>query len=202
MNTHVDSGTEVGSRDGRYVPAYGPVDAVLGYALFYVVVDRATPTVVDVLGGVLGGVTAGSIRLGLAALLWFVLVVTVIDGARRQLAALGVVGDGEPDRSVWSPVIPSETQALAYVVLLALGGLVAAWTFESAVGTVVSLIRVVVTLDLGAFVLGEFLVMVVFFVSFEVAAYAADRLLVGGFRTMLVDGEGPNRSRGRSSGRR
>jgi hypothetical protein len=197
MNTHVDSGTEVGSRDGRYVPAYGPVDAVLGYALFYVVVDRATPTVVDVLGGV----TAGSIRLGLAALLWFVLVVTVIDGARRQLAALGVVGDGEPDRSVWSPVIPSETQALAYVVLLALGGLVAAWTFESAVGTVVSLIRVVVTLDLGAFVLGEFLVMVVFFVSFEVAAYAADRLLVGGFRTMLVDGEGPNRSRGRSSGR-
>jgi hypothetical protein len=198
MNTHVDSGTEVGSRDGRYVPAYGPVDAVLGYALFYVVVDRATPTVVDVLGGV----TAGSIRLGLAALLWFVLVVTVIDGARRQLAALGVVGDGEPDRSVWSPVIPSETQALAYVVLLALGGLVAAWTFESAVGTVVSLIRVVVTLDLGAFVLGEFLVMVVFFVSFEVAAYAADRLLVGGFRTMLVDGEGPNRSRGRSSGRR
>ena len=48
MSTRVDSGSHTGSRDGRYVPAYGPVDAVLGYALFYVVVDRATPTVVDV----------------------------------------------------------------------------------------------------------------------------------------------------------
>jgi hypothetical protein len=188
MSTRVGSRARTASRDGRYVPAYGPVDAVLGYALFYVVVDRATPTVVDALGSVLGGVTAGSIRLGLAALLWFVLVVTVIDQARRQFTALGLLGDADAaDGNIWSPVVPSETQALAYVVLLALGGLVAAWTFESAVGTVVSLIRVVVTLDLGAFVLGEFLVMVVFFVSFEVAAYAADRLLVGGFRTMLVE---------------
>ena len=186
MSTRVDSRSRTASRDGRYVPAYGPGDAALGYALFYVIVDRATPIVVDVFGGVLGA-TAASVRLGLAAFLWFVLVVTAADQARRQLAALGVVGDGETDESIWSPVVPSETQALAYVVLLALGGLVAAWTFESAVGTVVSLIRVVTALDLGAFALGEVLVMALFFVSFEAATYAADRLLVGGVRAMLLE---------------
>ena len=191
MSTRVDARERTGSRDGRYVPAYGPVDAALGYALFYVVVDRATPTVVDVFGGVLGDVTASSIRLGLAAFLWFVLVVTAVDQARRQLAALGVVGDGETDDSIWSPAVPSETQALAYVVLVVLGGLVAAWTFEGAIGTLVSLIRGVAALDPGAFVLGEFLVMALFFLSFEAATYAADRLLVGGTRAMLIEDRGP-----------
>jgi hypothetical protein len=187
MSTRVDSRSRTASRDGRYVPAYGPVDAALGYALFYVIVDRATPIVVDVFGGVLGA-TAASVRLGLAAFLWFVLVVTAVDQARRQLAALGVVGDADvTDGSIWSPAVPSETQALAYVVLLVLGGLVAAWTFEGAIGTLVSLIRVVAALDPGAFVLGEFLVMALFFVSFEAATYAADRLLVGGVRAMLLE---------------
>ena len=190
MNTHVDTGSRTDSRGGRHVPAYGPVDAGLGYLLFYVVVDRATPTVVDVLGG--AGVTPSLVRLGLAAFLWFVLVVTALDQARRQLAALGVVGGADgTDGSVWSPALPSETQALAYVALLVLGGLVAAWTFEAAVGTVVSLVRVVATLDPGAIALGEVLVTVAFFVSFETAAYAADRLLVGGARTMLTEGRGP-----------
>jgi hypothetical protein len=188
MNAHVGSGTRTAPRRRRSVPAYGPVDAVLGYVLFYVVVDRATPTVVDVIPGVLD-VSASLVRLGLAAFLWFVLVTTALDQARRQLAALGVV-DGDTRESFWSPAIPSETQTLAYVALLAVGGLVAAWTFEPAIETAVSLIRVVAALDGGAFDLAAFAVMVVFFVSFETAAYALDRLLVGGIRMMLVDEPG------------
>lgn len=163
------------------------MDAVLGCVLFYVVVDRAAPTVVDVVPSVLG-VSPSLVRLGLAASLWFVLVVTLLEQVRRQLTALGVL-DGDLRGSLWSPAVPSETRGLAYVVLLIVGGLLAAWTFESAVETAVSLIRVVATLDVGAFDLAEFGVMVVFFVSFEAATYALDRLLVGGFRTILADGD-------------
>lgn len=190
MSTHVDAESRTGSRGGRYVPAYGPVDALLGYVLFYVVVDRATSTVVDVFGGLLTGLSPSAVRLGLAAFLWFVLVVTGIEQARRQLAALGVVGEDRVGRAVWSwtRAIPTEPQALAYLVLLVVGGLLAAWTFEGAIETAVSLIRVVGALDLEAFVLGEFLVMVVFFVSFEVATFALDRLLIGGVREMLAEG--------------
>lgn len=155
------------------------------YVLFYVVVDRATPTVVDVLSGILG-VPSSLVGPGLAAFLWFVLVTTVPDRARRQLTALGVLS-GDTRESVWSPAIPSETQALAYVALLVIGGLVAAWTFEPAIGTAVSLVRVVATLDVGAVDLAEFPVMAVFFVAIETAAYAFDRLLVGGARMTLVD---------------
>jgi hypothetical protein len=191
MNTHVESGPRTGSRDERYVPAYGPVDAVLGYALFYVVVDRATPTVVDVLAGALPGVSPSLVGLGLAALLWFVLAVTAIEQVRRQLAALGVV-DG--DATGWfarsgsrSRVVPSEPRALAYLVLLVVGGLVATWTFDRAVETVVSLIPAVAAADVGAFATGEVLVLVAFVLAFEAATWALDRLLVGGVRALLIE---------------
>ena len=191
MNTHVESGPRIGSRGERYVPAYGPVDAVLGYALFYVVVDRATPTVVDVLAGALPGVSPSLVGLGLAALLWFVLAVTAIEQVRRQLAALGVV-DG--DATGWfarsgsrSRVVPSEPRALAYLVLLVVGGLVATWTFDRAVETVVSLIPAVAAADVGAFATGEVLVLVAFVLAFEAATWALDRLLVGGVRALLIE---------------
>jgi hypothetical protein len=190
MSTRVDAGPPTDSRAGQggYVPAYGPVDAVLGYALFYVFVDRATPTVVDVLASTLPDVSPSTVRLGLAVVLWFVLVVTAAEQVRRQFVALGIADGEDEDRDTLSRVLPSEPQALAYVVLLVLGGLVAAWTFDGAIGTAVSLVRVVAALDPGALVLGELVLMVVFFVAFEVATFALDRLLVGGVRELLAEG--------------
>ncbi|MEF8869953.1 MAG: hypothetical protein V5A85_15615 [Haloarculaceae archaeon] len=189
MSTRVDSGSHTGSRDGRYVPAYGPVDAVLGYALFYVVVDRATPTVVDVFRDVLPGLSPSLVRLGLAALLWFVLAATALEQGRRQLAALGVVDGDAGDRlsASGSRAVPSEPRALAYLVLLVVGALVATWTFDRAIETVVSLIPAVAALDVGAFLTGEVLVLVAFVVAFEAATWALDRLLVGGFRALLAE---------------
>lgn len=183
MCAEVAPGIRADAREGRIAPAYGPVEAALGFALFYVLVDRATPTVVDVISGALPPSLVG---LGLAAALWFVLAVTVLDQARRQLAALGVVGE---DRSGGRPddrVAPSESRALAYLVGLLVGGLVAVWTYEGAVGTAVSLLRAVAALDAGAFATVEFVAMVAFFVSFGVATRSLDRLVVGGFRWTLA----------------
>lgn len=182
MSTYVDTGSRTDSR-GRPVPAYGPVDAVLGFVLFYVIVDRATPTVVDVTTGILPDVSL--VGLGLAMALWFVLAVTVVDQARRQLAALGVVS--HDDVTTRSRAVPSETRALAYLVLVLVGGALAAWTFDRAVDTAVSLIRVVAALDAAAFVPADFFVMVAFFVSFGVATHALDGLVIGGIRAILAD---------------
>lgn len=186
MATAVDSETRTDRRDGRVFPAYGPVDAALGYALFYVVVERATPAVVEVFGDALPDVSPSAVRFALAAALWFVLAVTVLDQLRRQLAALGIVGDDSAGRRAWDRYVPSASRTIVHFGLLVVGGVVAAATFESGVDAAVSLVRVVGTLDPGAFVLGEFLEMVVFFVAFGVATHAMDRLLVDGVRSLLA----------------
>lgn len=185
MGTYTDSQAE-GHRPVRYVPAYGPVDAVLGYALFYVVLDRVTPTVVDVGTTVVPGVAPSAIGFALAALLWFVLAVTVVDQLRRQLAAAGLSSHREvgPDPSTRPP--PSEPLSLGYLLAGVFGGGVAWLAFEPAMRALRSLLPVVATLDFGGFVVSQFVVLLVFFLSFAVATRSLDRLLVGGVRWLQV----------------
>lgn len=164
----------------RQFPAYGPVESAFGYALFYLIVTRATPTVVDVFSPLLG-VAPSLVGLGLAALLWFVLVTTVLDLGRRQLAALGLLEDGRTP-SVWATLLPARRATAANLVLVVLGGAVAAWTFQGAIQTAIDVIRWVTALDAAAFVSIAFLRLVVFFVAYGVATHALDRLVVDGLR--------------------
>lgn len=184
MNTPVTTRSRTATRSGRHVPAYGPVDAVLSFVVFYVFVERATPTVVDVLFGVLD-VAPSAIGFGLAALLWFVLAVTAIDQVRRQFAALGVGSREDVARAHRGRATPSEPQALAYVALLLVGGLVAYWTFEPAVRSGIDLIQFAATLDSAVFVPVDVVLMVVFFVAFAAATKSLDRLTIGAVRTLL-----------------
>jgi hypothetical protein len=185
MSTYTDSRPRADTRRPGAFPAYGPVDAVLGFLLFYFLAGRATPTIVDVVTDATA-ISPSAVRLGLALFVWFVLAVTVLDQARRQLGALGVVEDDGSRTRVLDRIAPTEVQLLGATVLVLVFGLLAAWTFESAVETAVTMIRVVATLDAGAFVLGEFVTMVVFFVSFAVASQALDRLVVDGLRALLA----------------
>lgn len=164
-------------------PAYGPLEAALGYVLFYVLVDRVTPAVVDVFSETVLDVSPSVVRVGLAALLWFVLVVTAVDELRRQLAALGVVTD-QPRVRGWSRVALSSLRTAGYLVALAGGGGVAALTFERAVGTIQSLIPVVATVDPAGIDLLEVFVMVVFFVAYSTATHALDQLVIGAIRSL------------------
>jgi len=164
-------------------PAYGPVEAALGYALFYVLVDRVTPAVVEVFSETVLDLSTSFVRLGLAAVLWFVLVVTFVDELRRQLAALGIVA-GQPRPRVWSRVTPPSLRTAGYVVGLVVGGAIAAVTFELAVDAIQSLIPVVATVDPWGIDLAEVLVMVVFFVAYSTATHSLDRLIVGTVRSL------------------
>lgn len=184
MNTHLDA--EPRARGRTPLPAYGPIDALLGFAVFYVFVERATPTVVDVVTAALADVAPSLVRLGLAAALWFVLAATVLDQARRQLAALGVGSHDDVDRSERSRGAPTGLRWLGYLVASLAGGAVAAWTFEGAVATGISLIRAVAALDVAGVAPLEFVAMIVFFVAFGIATRSLDRLVVGTLRRILV----------------
>ncbi|WP_049981144.1 hypothetical protein [Halolamina rubra] len=174
--------TRYSTTDERF-PAYGPLEAALGYVLFYVLVDRVTPAVVELFSETVLEFSPSFVGFGLAALLWFVLAVTVLDELRRQLAALGVVA-GQPRVRVWSRVSPGSLRTLGYLVGLIVGAGVAALTFEPAVATILSLIPAVATVDPARIDLVGLLVMVVFFVAYSTATHALDRLVIGTVRSL------------------
>ena len=176
-----DGARGVTERDGASFPADGPIEGALGYLLFYVLVARATPTVVDVVTDALPGVSASLVGTALAALLWFVLATTLLDHGRRQLAALGVVGSDAWRRSRRL----SGRAALTHLAVVLVGGTAAWLTVDRALATAVALIPVVARLDARGFPVADVVVLVVFFVAFGVATHSLDRLVLGSVRNLL-----------------
>ncbi|WP_255196528.1 hypothetical protein [Halorarius litoreus] len=174
-------------RSNRYVPAYGPIDAVLGFGLFYVVVTRATPTIVAIANDVLPGVASSSVRFALAAALWFILTVTLLDQLRRQLTALGLAHHPEVDPDPAKRTPPSEPLALAYLVGVVLAGGIAWLTFDAGIAALISMLPAIATLDVGAVRLSWLVLLVVFFGSYGIATRSLDRLVIGGLRSLLIE---------------
>ncbi|EMA06286.1 hypothetical protein C438_06222 [Haloferax denitrificans ATCC 35960] len=188
MSAHANTGPDRTRRREPF-PAYGPVDAALGFAVFYLFVERATPTIVEIATSVVPGLSASAVGFGLAAMLWFVFALTTLDQLRRQLAVLGVVtGDSGRTDGAWSGrAVPSVPWLLVSAVVAVVGGFIASVTFDRAVDAGIALIRLVAGLGVGAFPAGafplvEFLAMVVFFVAFGAASRSLDRLVVGSVR--------------------
>ena len=180
--TDAGAATTGGRRRPRF-PAYGPIEGALGLVAFYLVIDRATPAVVAVLTDALE-VGPGAVRFGLAAFVWFVLAVTVLDHARRQLVALGVGGHAAvPGRLPnWAAALVPSTRG--YLVLLVVGGTLAALTVEVALAAVDDVVRAVGTLEVAAFPMEEFALLVVFAVSYGLATQALDRLVIDWLRDL------------------
>ncbi|OYR58446.1 hypothetical protein DJ83_14910 [Halorubrum ezzemoulense] len=118
--------------DDSQFPAHGPVEACLGYLLFYILVIRVTPAVVATSGDAALCLPSSFVRFGLAAALWFVLVVTAVDQARRRLAALGVGTYDDPGLRVRSRVVPSSPRTTGCLLALIAGTAVAMVTFDGA----------------------------------------------------------------------
>ena len=165
----------------RQVPAFGPVEAVLGYALFFVLFERATPAVREVLSDVLP-VSPSAVGFALAAFMWFVLAVMSVDQLVRQLGALGLLEyNGNRRAERWSERIGTA----GYVALALVGGVVAVLTVDAGLETAVELVRIVGRLDFAAIDLGALVVMATFFVAYSLATRAVDRLVVRALRRLL-----------------
>jgi len=168
-------------------PAYGPIEAGLGYLLFYVLLDRVTPAVVTVFSETVLDLSPSFVRFGLTIALWFVLVVTAIDQVRRQLAALGVGTYDDYRLRLWSRVTPPSLRTTGYLLALVAGAAVTTITFDRAVEAFLSLIPVVATVNVVAFDFVELFVMVVFFLSYSAATHSLDRLVIGGVRALTFE---------------
>lgn len=181
MNRAVDAESQQDSQD-RYFPAYGLIEAGLGYIIFYVLIDRVTPAVVRIFSDTVLNISPSLVRLSLAIVLWFVLVVSTIDQARRQLAALGIGQTVNSQLRVWSRVRPASLRTAGYLLAVVVGFAVAAMTFETAVEALLSLIPIVASLDVGQFEILELVEMFVFFIAYSVGAHSLDRLVIGSLR--------------------
>lgn len=180
MSASVGSGSREVSETDPQFPAYGPIDAILGYLLFYVLIDRTTPGIVTVFSETVLDLSPSFMRFGLAIVLWFILVVIIIDQTRRQLAALGVVTYDDHQLRVWSRVTPSSVRTSGYLFAFVAGAVIAVITFDLAVEVLVSLIPIMATVDVGAFDIIGLFEMIVFFLAYSIASHSLDRLLIGG----------------------
>ena len=184
MSTSVGSGSRRVSDTNSKFPAYGPIEAALGYVLFFVLIDRMTPAFLTVFSETVLDLSPSFVRFGLAVVLWFFLVLTVIDQTRRQLAALGVVTYDDYQLRVWSRVTPSSVRTSGYLFAFVAGTIIAVITFDRAVEVLLSLIPIVATVDVGAFDIIGLLEMIVFFLAYSIATHSLDRLLIGGIRAL------------------
>lgn len=184
MSTSVGNGSRRESDTHRHFPAYGPIDAVLGFVLFYVLIDRATPKIVTVFSETVLDLSSSFVRFGLAVVLWFMLVVVVINQTRRQLAALGVLTYDDYQLRVWSRVTPASVRTSGYLFAFVAGTVLAAMTFDRALEVLLSLIPTVATVDVGAFNVVALLEMIVFFIAYRIATHSLDRLVIDGIRAL------------------
>lgn len=191
MSTTTTTRSRVPAGSRRRLPAFGPVEALVSFAAFYVFLDRATPTVVETFTAVLD-VSPGAVGFATAALLWFVGVLTVAEQVRRQLVAAGslAVRPTTDDRwreavAGWREGVPLPVRAGLYLAVLSVCGTLAAVTFDWAVETGITMIRVVTTLNPGLLVPLDAVLLVGFFVVFGLAAKALDRLVVEGLRALV-----------------
>lgn len=159
----------------------------MGYLLFYVIVGHVTPAVVSVFSESVFGLSPAVVRVGIAIALWFVLLVTVIDQGRRQLAALDVGTYDDEGLRLWARVTPASLRTSGYLLAVVVGTAVAVMSFDRAVEALLSLIPVVATVDVIAFDVVELRQLVVFFVAYGVAAHSLDRLVIDGIRALLSD---------------
>jgi hypothetical protein len=155
--------------------------------LFYVLVDRATPVVVETFSETVLDLSPSFLEFGLAMALWFVLGVTAIDQVRRQLAALGLVSYDEYQLRVWSRVTPSSLRTTGYLVALVVGGGVAVLTFQHTIETLVSPLPLFATVDPARFDIIGLLAMVAFFVAYGIATHSLHRLVIGAIHALSAD---------------
>jgi hypothetical protein len=170
-------------------PEYGPVEALVGFGAFYLILEWMTPTLVDTLAGPLPDLVPDPLTTLTAMLLWLILGIIV---AAIVLEFVGENPREFEDRSERDAYLdehrPSDRDYRHNLALMVLGGATAVLSWSTAIEVLRGTFPVVV--ELGGVVppgqsLADGAVFVVFFVGVAAYARGLDRLVVGGMREFL-----------------
>lgn len=172
-----------------HYPAYGAVAALVGFAVFYLVVDALMPTLSATVAEVLPGIVPDPFTTLVALLLWGLLGLAVIgiileqtkDNPREfetTMARDAFLDKHRPTRSAY---------ALSLVLLVA-GGVTAAIAWPTFIDVLEAMVPVVTSPGDGlpdAVTLERSVVFVGFLLGFAAFSWSLDRLVIGRLREFL-----------------
>ena len=179
---------ETGGPVGLLYPAYGLVEALVGFGVFGMLVDQITPAAVAALTDTYPGLV-GPVTTGAAVLLWLVAGAMAMAEAIEQARANPRTFPTAAERTAFLDANrPSEAHYRLNLVVMVLGGSMAVLAWNTVVDVLASAVPVVI--DAGgtlpaSLTLGNVAVFVVFVVAVAAYARALDRLVVGGAREFL-----------------
>lgn len=176
-----------------FYPEFGPVDAVLGFALFYFLVGLATVVAVDSLANSAPTLVPEPLSTWAAYLLWVVLALVALGQLVVQVQSNPrTFATAAERRQFLETRRPTERQYRWWAVWVFVGGAVAYVTFSRFVPTFATVVRFFVDLFVGPVPTGPFRVVdaflfVSFFVAYSVLTRGLDRLVIGSLRSLVAD---------------
>lgn len=176
-----------------YYPAFGPVDALLGYAFFYFVVGLGTAVALDALAPVAPEMVPEPLGTWAAILLWVVLGLVVLGQTAEQVRTNPRRFESEADRAAFlTRHRPSERRYLWWASWVLVGGTVAYLFFPGFVESFARFVRFFVAAFAGAIGprslrLGDAVNLVGFSLGFAALTRGLDHLVVGSLRALLAD---------------
>lgn len=169
----------------RFVPAYGPIQDVVGYGFFYVTVTAIGPTIVSVLDG--AGVDPVLVRYGLAIALWFLLGLTLIGVFQTQWRSIHRASR-EDRRSNDRPRFdsPGRLTFLACVVTIVASGTLVAVFFPRFVRALATIIVGVANVPAATIPPSAVGWVVLVGVAMGAFGYCLDRAVIGAIRRRMI----------------
>lgn len=170
-------------------PEYGALDSLVGFAMFSLILETISPTLVDALATALPSVAPDAIGTGLALLLWLVAFVTALAIVVPQVRANPRRFETRRERDAFLDAKrPSTTQYTVWLAFLALGGTVSYLAWQTFIDVLSAMLPFVIELDgtLPSTVsLANVTVFVLFLVGFAAYSRGLDRLVIGVLRDLL-----------------
>jgi len=187
-NRGAESARDAGGPVGLLNPEFGPIEALVGFGVFAVLVDRLTPAAVAGLADRFPDLIA-PFTTGTAVLLWLVGGVTVLHVALDLFRPNPrTFTDPEARDAFLDAQRPSAADVRRNLVVMVLGAATALLAWETVVAVFEAMIPVVIEPGgqlPASLSLGNVAILVVFFLAVAAYARALDRLVVGGAREFL-----------------
>lgn len=184
--------TQAAPSDGvrLWFPGYGPIAGIIGYVVFFLVIDAIKPAIVTTVTDLFTSVSPSQVGTMLAVFLWFIFGLTVFGITHDQLRKNPYEFTNRYELQVF--IEEHRLPLLGYVLyttLAVLGGIIslALWpSFIEVFSEFVLILSGEVSGVADTVTARDALTFVGFFLAFGAFSHGIDRLIIGGIRELIV----------------